>query len=62
MFYSESKVNTIPYYKTSLGAAYLGDSLELMNYLPDNSVNLIVTSPPYALTRKNTGTKPLMIC
>jgi DNA modification methylase len=38
-----------PYYVTKLGAAYLGDSLALLQALPDASVNLVVTSPPYAL-------------
>ncbi|MBP9095193.1 MAG: site-specific DNA-methyltransferase [Ignavibacteria bacterium] len=41
-----------PYYKTEKGAAYLGDSLDLLQSIPDNSVNLILTSPPFALTRK----------
>jgi site-specific DNA-methyltransferase (cytosine-N4-specific) len=30
----------------------MGDSSELMKELPDDSVNLVVTSPPFALTRK----------
>lgn len=38
-----------PGYKTRLGAAIVADSLEMLRALPDNSVNLIVTSPPYAL-------------
>jgi site-specific DNA-methyltransferase (cytosine-N4-specific) len=38
-----------PAYSTDRGAAYLGDSLELMKKLPDASVNLVFTSPPYAL-------------
>lgn len=33
---------------------YLGDSKEELKNLPDNSVDLIVTSPPYADQRKNT--------
>src|ERR1044072_3122436 len=33
---------------------YLGDSKEALKKLPDNSVDLIVTSPPYADQRKNT--------
>src|ERR1700759_1563136 len=33
---------------------YLGDSKEQLKKLSDNSVNLIVTSPPYADQRKNT--------
>jgi len=38
-----------PYYATEMGAAVLGDSLEVMRQMPDSSVNLVVTSPPYAL-------------
>ncbi len=33
---------------------YQGDSKEQLKLLPDNSVDLIVTSPPYADQRKNT--------
>lgn len=33
---------------------YLGDSKEQLKLLPDNLVDLIVTSPPYADQRKNT--------
>jgi site-specific DNA-methyltransferase (adenine-specific)/site-specific DNA-methyltransferase (cytosine-N4-specific) len=33
---------------------YLGDSKEQLKLLPDKSVDLIVTSPPYADQRKNT--------
>lgn len=40
------------YYSTDLGTAYLGDSLELMKDIPDNSIDLILTSPPFALTRQ----------
>lgn len=39
-------------YKTSLGAAFCGDSLELLSKLPDKSVNLVLTSPPFALQRE----------
>lgn len=38
-----------PYFQTKLGASYLADSLELLRDLPEKSVNLVVTSPPYAL-------------
>jgi DNA modification methylase len=38
-----------PYYSTTLGAAYLGDALETLQLLPDDSINAVVTSPPYAL-------------
>lgn len=33
---------------------YLGDSKDVLKKLPDNSVDLIFTSPPYADQRKNT--------
>jgi DNA modification methylase len=39
----------IPSYATPYGAAFLGDSLELMRSLPDGVVKTVVTSPPYAL-------------
>ena len=38
-----------PFYSTPLGAAYLGDSRQMLAALPDGSVNLAFTSPPYAL-------------
>ncbi len=38
-----------PLYKTSLGAAYCGDARDLLAGLPDESVDLVLTSPPYAL-------------
>ncbi len=38
-----------PFYETELGAAYLVNSEELLANLPSNSLNLIFTSPPYAL-------------
>ena len=41
-----------PYYQTELGKAFLGDTLELIKNIPDNSVDLIVTSPPYGLQDK----------
>lgn len=41
-----------PYYTTDLGAAYLGDALDLMKRQRKNTVDLIVTSPPFALLRK----------
>jgi len=41
-----------PVYRTGHGAAYCGDSRELLSMLPDNSVNLVLTSPPFALQRQ----------
>lgn len=39
-------------YRTDLGAAYCGDSRDSLAQLPDESVNLVVTSPPFALLRQ----------
>lgn len=39
-------------YRTPNGEAWCGDSLDLLRALPDDSVNLVVTSPPFALQRK----------
>src|SRR5215213_2506275 len=41
-----------PAYFTQLGAAYHGDSRQLLAKLPDESINLVLTSPPFALQRK----------
>lgn len=41
-----------PAYTTKLGAAYQGDALELLSKLSDASINLVVTSPPFALQRE----------
>ena len=39
-------------YSTEKGKCICGDSLELLETLEDNSISLIVTSPPFALQRK----------
>lgn len=39
-------------YSTQYGEAWCGDSLKLLERLEDNSVNLVITSPPFALQRK----------
>lgn len=41
-----------PYYYTDFGAAYLGDSAQLLKKVPSESVDLVLTSPPYALVFK----------
>ena len=47
-----------PLYTTRKGEAYVGDSLELLNRLADASVDLVFTSPPFALQRqKASGNK-----
>jgi DNA modification methylase len=51
-FNNSIKFRHQPYYTTHLGAAFLGNSLELMADLPDASIDLICTSPPFALVRK----------
>jgi DNA modification methylase len=45
----ESSFGQEPVYRTPQGAAFLGDSEKLMAHIPTGSVNLVFTSPPYAL-------------
>lgn len=47
-----SVIERTPVYSTDLGAAYCGDSLDLLSEVPDDSVNLVLTSPPFALQRE----------
>lgn len=42
-------LRSIAAYRTSFGAAYCGDGRKLFEELPKASVNLVITSPPYAL-------------
>jgi len=41
-----------PYYSTDYGQAYIGDSEQVMKRMPPESCSLVLTSPPFALTRK----------
>ena len=41
-----------PFYTTRYGSAYLGDSLSYLRQMEPDSVDRIVTSPPFALKRK----------
>jgi len=41
-----------PHYSTAHGFAYAADSLEFMKQVESDSVNLVLTSPPFALKRK----------
>lgn len=41
-----------PFYLTGKGQAHVGDSLELLTELPDSSIDLVMTSPPFALLRQ----------
>lgn len=43
---------TEPFYTTPYGAAYLGDALDYLRQMEPETVDLIVTSPPFALKRK----------
>lgn len=47
-------VTATPSYTTALGAAYCADSLDLLGEQESESVDLIVTSPPFALLRQKT--------
>ena len=40
------------YYSAKYGKMYLADSLDVVSNIPDESVNLVMTSPPFGLVRK----------
>jgi len=39
-------------YRTAWGSAYVGDSLQLLDYVKKESINLVITSPPFCLLRQ----------
>ena len=41
-----------PLYVAACGEAYVGNALELLSCLQSNSIDLVITSPPFALQRK----------
>lgn len=41
-----------PSYSTPMGEAFCGDSRELLKSLPSDSIDLVMTSPPFALLRE----------
>jgi site-specific DNA-methyltransferase (cytosine-N4-specific) len=44
-------MTTAPAYKTVYGSSYRGDSLDLLSEVADESVSLVMTSPPFVLQR-----------
>lgn len=49
-----------PFYHSRLGAAFHDDSLHGMRKMPAECVDLVITSPPFALTRKKEyGNEPI---
>jgi site-specific DNA-methyltransferase (cytosine-N4-specific) len=53
--------NQMPVYTTDRGAAFCGDSLDLLAQLPEGAVNLVMTSPPFALLREKTYGNQLQV-
>lgn len=47
-----AKGRITPVYTTRLGRAYQGDSLDVLQHVPDESIALVFTSPPFALRRQ----------
>lgn len=41
-----------PLYETALGRAFVADSLDFMRAMPPETIDLVMTSPPFALKRK----------
>lgn len=47
-----------PVFSTRYGTAYVGDALELLRSLEPGQVDLVLTSPPYLLTRQKSYGNP----
>jgi SAM-dependent methyltransferase len=47
-----SGLSLVPAYTTPLGRCYHADAIDLLRELPDDSVSLVITSPPFALRRQ----------
>jgi DNA modification methylase len=47
-------VKSKPLYYTGRGQAHVGDAIMLLEQLPDSSIDLVMTSPPFALRRQKT--------
>jgi site-specific DNA-methyltransferase (cytosine-N4-specific) len=45
-------IQTKPIYTTKLGKAFVGDARQLLSQLKDETVDLVLTSPPFALQRQ----------
>lgn len=45
-------LKSVPLYQTKLGEAFVGESLDLIDEIPDSTIDLIITSPPFALLRQ----------
>ena len=41
-----------PFYTTDLGEAHVGDSLHLLDFIEPGTIDLVITSPPFALQRE----------
>jgi site-specific DNA-methyltransferase (cytosine-N4-specific) len=49
---SDALAGLKPAYSTRNGSAFCGDSRQLLKHLPDESLDLVMTSPPFALQRQ----------
>ncbi|NLI08276.1 MAG: site-specific DNA-methyltransferase [Thermotogaceae bacterium] len=45
-------IKKLPLYKTDLGLAYVGDALNFLTEIEDLTIDLVLTSPPFALRRQ----------
>ena len=46
------KKTQAPTYETMSGSAYCADSLKMLKQMDDSTINLVLTSPPFALQRQ----------
>jgi len=56
-FINNPELKKYEYYRTENGVLYCGDCLEIMKLMPDKSVDLVLTDPPYGVRKKEVWDK-----
>ena len=51
-FILDPRPRQVPLYSTDFGEAWVGDSRKLLKKIRDESIDLVITSPPYGLIKK----------
>lgn len=53
----KNSINKNPYFENENGIIYNADCLKILSQIPDNSIDFILTDPPYNIGDSNKLTK-----
>ena len=48
-----TSIPAVPYYQTNNGVLYNADCLDIMKHIRNNSINMVLTDPPYGISFKS---------